>query len=397
MQVQDNCAFCLVSMKRRALKRLQPCRHLFNADCFENVPTATSCPICRSDVTVAESVERRANIKYSAEDRKRIVEAANKGLDWVQLAESLNVKYKTAYVWVSSGTPQALRRGGTKERALTDNEVAVMVQWIEEDATMTLTKIREKIKQTFRKDVCISSVGNYLQGQLFTMKGIHKEPQSMNSQLNKEKRREYVCTLNQYIQEGKQILYIDETNFNLFCRRSRGRAKVGKRAVQVLPVAKGPNVHLIGAIYASGVVKMTTRRGSFKSEDANAWLRSVLDRWCEMGNQLADAIIVCDNAPCHSKLHEVCAESTLLRLGPYSPMLNPIEIIWGKIKANVKSNIRTPDVIGPGVIEQRLQYLEGLIKDAAAAVNCGDCARSVQHSTSFHAAVISLDNMPVGQ
>ncbi|XP_036338301.1 uncharacterized protein LOC118748102 [Rhagoletis pomonella] len=144
MQVQDNCAFCLVSMKRRALKRLQPFRHLFHADCFENVPTATSCPICRSDVTVAESVERRANIKYSAEDRKRIVEAANKGLDWVQLAESLNVKYKTAYVWVSSGTPQALRRGGTKERALSDNEVAVMVQWIEEDATMTLTKIREK-------------------------------------------------------------------------------------------------------------------------------------------------------------------------------------------------------------------------------------------------------------
>ncbi|XP_036324954.1 spastin-like [Rhagoletis pomonella] len=105
-----------------------------------------------------------------------------------------------------------------------------------------------------------------------------------------------------------------------------------------------------------------------------------------MGNQLADAIIVCDNAPCHSKLHEVCAESTLLRLGPYSPMLNPIEIIWGKIKANVKSNIRTPDVIGPGVIEQRLQYLEGLIKDAAAAVNCGDCARSVQH--------IEFDGLP---
>jgi hypothetical protein len=78
----------------------------------------------------------------------------------------------------------------------------------------------------------------------------------MDSEPNKHLLAEYVRDLNRYSQEEKQIVWFYETNFNLFCRRKRRRAKVGNRVVQTLPSSKGPNVHLICAISAAGVLCM---------------------------------------------------------------------------------------------------------------------------------------------
>ena len=115
---------------------------------------------------------------------------------------------------------------------------------------------------------------------------------------------------------------MDETNFNLFCRRNRGCAKNGQRAIQVLPASSGHNVHLIGAISAGGVVVMTRQRGSFTKETANAWVESLLQQWQDMGNQLVDLVIIADNAQCHRSLENVLTNTPakLLRLAPYSPM-----------------------------------------------------------------------------
>lgn len=49
----------------------------------------------------AARVERKTYKKYSTQDRKRILDAADKGNDWSELAASLNVSYKTAHRWVT--------------------------------------------------------------------------------------------------------------------------------------------------------------------------------------------------------------------------------------------------------------------------------------------------------
>nr|CAI5837023.1 unnamed protein product [Callosobruchus analis] len=61
-------------------------------------------------------------------------------------------------------------------------------------------------------------------------------------------------------------------------------------------------------------------------------------------------------------------EATLLRLGPYSPMLNPTENIWSKIKTYVKTHLRVPQVRGIGIVEQRLLYLEEIIDSAKETI-----------------------------
>lgn len=400
MNVSDNCALCRVQMLRSPVLRLLPCRHLFHVKCSEGVIArpGSLCPICRELLTGHENIVRKIYKKHSNMDRERIVVCANRGEDWVNLAETLNVPYKTAYTWVSSGRSLMLKKGGVKPKALSEDQLDRVIEWLEEDSGLTLKQIQRKVVATFEKIVSIATIGNYLEGRLFTLKQVHLQPITMNSEENKLKRRDYVRRLNEYIQHGKQIVWIDQTNFNLFCRRSRGRAKIGKRAVQILPASKGPNVHLIGGISAAGVVLMERRRGSFTADAANEWIQRLLEQWVTGGNHLNDLVIICDNAPCHARLENSLAGTgvILLRLSPYSPMLNPIETIWSKIKAVVKSVLRNPHVEAPGVGQQRLVHLENLIDDAKETVTGGDCARAAQHTTSFHTAALAMDDMEVG-
>lgn len=77
-------------------------------------------------------------------------------------------------------------------------------------------------------------------------------------------------------------------------------------------------------------------------------------QWEATGNRLDDLVIVLDNAPSHAKaaLAVIDTPVTILRLGSYSPMLNPCENIWSKVKAEVKGQLRVPGVLPPDVMAQ---------------------------------------------
>lgn len=91
------------------------------------------------------------------------------------------------------------------------------------------------------------------------------QPTNMNFNKNKIKCAEYVQRINELLRDGKQTVYIDETNFNLFFRKIKGRLRIGSRAVQILPACRGPNIHVIGAIYCNGIVKFAKKRGFFNA------------------------------------------------------------------------------------------------------------------------------------
>ncbi|KAG6603058.1 Replication protein A 70 kDa DNA-binding subunit [Phytophthora cinnamomi] len=83
-----------------------------------------------------------------------------------------------------------------------------------------------------------------------------------------------------------------------------------------------------------------TRFGSFISDKCNEFMRRLL-RHISLTTPLNDVVIVAENAPCHANVEDVFkedafSEAKLLRLGPYSPMLNPIENCFSTFKAMVK-------------------------------------------------------------
>ena len=130
---------------------------------------------------------------------------------------------------------------------------------------------------------------------------------------------------------------------------------------------------------------MTRRRGAFKADTAKGWLLEMLEH-LPLGITVDSVVVVCDNAPCHSKFEECVLEHpglTICRLGPYSPMLNPVATIWSKMKAVVKQRMRVPDVQRPGVGEQRLQYVEALIDEAMDQI-------TVQNIMRIHVSILKV-------
>jgi len=403
MQMRDSCAICLTTMVRKSLLRILPCGHLFHEHCFQPILNTqhedARCPICRQDFMDTEKVEHKTYNDNRPEYRQRIVECSQKGGDWKQLAASLDIKYKTAYGWVRSGEVSGKQRGGYKRRYLNEVQIEQLLSFIEADPELTLKQLKDAVRRSYNINVSISCIGNYLDGQMYTIKKFHHRPVVMNSNHNKELRRNYLISLNEHIQGGKDVIWIDETNFNLFCRRLRGWSRKGTRAVQDRPSARGPNLHVIGAISCEGIVRISKHRGAFKAETCNAWIADLLVTWRNRGKDIRNLVIVCDNAPCHSRIATSLNNTgaQLLRLGPYSPPLNPIETVWSSLKSGVRRKLRIPEVTGRNVGEQRLVYLEAIVESAIDELDNRICVRAYQHSTSFHGDVMELRDLRVGE
>ena len=109
-------------------------------------------------------------------------------------------------------------------------------------------------------------------------------------------------------------------------------------------------------------------------------------------------VLICDNAPVHSRFEHAAMEHgiELLRLGPYSPMLNPIENVWSVVKARIKRFNRIPVVVGPGLIEQRLQHLESLINGGIEEITPYLCSQAINHSQTLHRRALAEEDMEVG-
>ena len=197
-----------------------------------------------------------------------------------------------------------------------------MLSYVEENPLITLKEIHKKFVAEENLNVSTTTIHNHLNAKFYTVKKILAEPNTMNNDVNKSKRVEYVSKVMSAIGEGKTIIYIDETNCNLFIRRSFGRSIKGTRCAIKAPTAKGKNVHVLAGITQTGIVYWERRRGSYLREDCNEWMRTTLR---QVNEPMENVVIVCDNAPVHVRLETVVQEeefegATILRSGPYSAL-----------------------------------------------------------------------------
>lgn len=91
----------------------------------------------------------------------------------------------------------------------------------------------EALKNKFDLNVSKTTANKHLKDIAFTLKAVRYEPERAKTLENKEKRRDFVRKPLQYISEGKQICYMDETNFNLHISRIDGRSIRGSRATTI--------------------------------------------------------------------------------------------------------------------------------------------------------------------
>jgi transposase len=137
-------------------------------------------------------------------------------------------------------------------------------------------------------------------------------------------------------QSMQNLVFIDETGVNLAMTRLYARAALGQRAYASRPLGRGKNVTIIGAMALRGVLTNFTFSGSNNTDTFVTYLKDEL-----LPKLWAGAIVIMDNLSVH-RVEQVrqLIESVgahLVYLPPYSPELNPIEMLWSKVKQFLRS------------------------------------------------------------
>jgi len=145
--------------------------------------------------------------------------------------------------------------------------------------------------------------------------------------------------------DARRLIFIDETWAKTNMTRLRGRAPRGERLIGRVPHGHWKTTTLIAALGIEGVRCSTVVDGAVNRDVFEAFVEQVLVPELRPGD-----IVVMDNLSSHKSVRtrELIegAGARLIFLPPYSPDLNPIEMVFAKVKQLLRSlGCRTRDAL----------------------------------------------------
>ncbi|WP_062501745.1 IS630 family transposase, partial [Moraxella lacunata] len=146
-----------------------------------------------------------------------------------------------------------------------------------------------------------------------------------------ELRQQFVKQLEQYKQDNRPIVYLDESGFRGDTHRPYAYAHQSQRCYGTYNWQAKNQTNAIGAIYNNKLFAVGLYECSINSQVFYSWVEQVL-----LPELPPNSVIVMDNATFHKRqdIQELIQKHnhTILWLPPYSPDLNPIEQVWSWIK-----------------------------------------------------------------
>lgn len=129
-----------------------------------------------------------------------------------------------------------------------------------------------------------------------------------------------------------KLVFIDESGAKTNMTRLRGRAPRGKRLHASAPCGRWESTTMISSVRLDGTTACMAVRGATNTEVFRAYVSGVLLPTLESGD-----IVVMDNLGAHKNCETISiiesAGAQVVFLPPYSPDLNPIEMMWSKVKS----------------------------------------------------------------
>lgn len=300
----------------------------------------------------------------SSVDRARLVKAFTDGQDWHLLAIQLGIKPKTAYCVIQNfqrhGRINTLHRGGNRPKALDEQMLNCVVDFVGLKPTATLEEMRVKLQEMFpdRPPVSLTTISRALDGQLITLKDVRTVPINWNQEDVKYERKLYTeWLLSLGIEEN--LIFCDEFGVNMWTARTKGRAVVGERAVRVVEGQRGNNLTICLAISPQwGLLNWKFVMGGFTREAFGEFV-SELEALVP-----SPFILICDNARPHGDEDEGMEPQHHLHFLPrYSPFLNCAERAGSAMKSVVKKRLSDPlvqaEIRNHNLAHQLNQTLQG--------------------------------------
>jgi transposase len=132
------------------------------------------------------------------------------------------------------------------------------------------------------------------------------------------------------------LVFLDESAAKTTMTRLRGRAPRGKRVHDHAPAGHWGATTMIGSVRLDGTTACMTIEDATDTEVFRAFVQQVLLPTLKPGD-----VVVMDNLSPHKNPETVrLLEQAGMRvrfLPPYSPDFNPIEKLWSKVKALLRS------------------------------------------------------------
>ena len=132
------------------------------------------------------------------------------------------------------------------------------------------------------------------------------------------------------------MIFIDETWAKTNMVRTYGRAPVGERLIDKAPHGHWHTTTLIAALGIDGIRCSTVVDGAVNADVFEAFVEQVLVPELRGGD-----VVILDNLSSHKRARTrqliEAAGAELIFLPPYSPDLNPIELIFAKAKQRLRS------------------------------------------------------------
>jgi transposase len=132
-----------------------------------------------------------------------------------------------------------------------------------------------------------------------------------------------------------RLVFIDETSANTKMARLCGRCRRGERLVGHVPQGHWKTITLVAALRQNGMRAARSIDGAMTGKKFLTYIQRDLAPTLKRGD-----IVVIDNLPAHKTAGVREAIETrgakLLYLPKYSPDLNPIELSFSKLKANLR-------------------------------------------------------------
>lgn len=165
-----------------------------------------------------------------------------------------------------------------------------------------------------------------------------------------------------------KLIFVDETWAKTNMVRLRGRAPQGKRLIDKTAHGHWKTSTFIAGLRLDGVIAPGVFDGAVNGDLFLAWVEQVLLPVLRPGD-----IVVMDNLSAHKRpaVRQVLAAAgaELRFLPPYSPDLNPIEMLFAKLKARLRAMRETT--------ADGLWKALGIVADMISA---DECANFIRHA-----------------
>ena len=147
-----------------------------------------------------------------------------------------------------------------------------------------------------------------------------------------------------------KLVFLDESSIDTGMTRLYGRAPSDGRVVDYVPDVRFERTSILSSIRANGDKVPFVFEGALNGELFKAYISHFLAPTLHK-----DDIVIMDNLTSHKVKGAIDpiieAGATVVFLPPYSPDLNPIEMMWSKLKAHLrKCKARTSEMLEEAIV-----------------------------------------------